>query len=179
MRFFVVILQKAITKKKKKSCCIALRLLKPHFLWICVCVPIHGLFFTPTSPFCLCFLPCDISSANLLLLSWQEASCAVAHPHRYLRYPTDRCMLCWKPWQTKDPWSLPWLFLLLRSLLLEASLYSAIGFSKTPVGLNYLWISCLCQTLFAGGNSFKSYGEQVGRVWLHRPFFLEEQLKNK
>lgn len=155
MRFFVVILQKAITKKKMLLYCSApvkasfpMDLCLRPYTWSLL----HSNFsFFLVFPSVWHFLHKSLAA----LLARGIVCCGSSSPTPALPDGVT-CMLCWKPWQTKDPWSLPWLFLVLRSLLLEASLYSAIGFSKTPVGLNYLWISCLCQTLFAGGNSFKS-----------------------
>lgn len=139
-RLFVVILQKAVTEKK--SCCIALCLVKPHFLWVCVCIPVHGPFFTPPAPFSVCFLPCDVSSTKLLPLPWQEASCAVAAPRQCLCRPRDSACCAESPGTptaVEPALDSP----LFTSLLSEASLYPVFFSSFCWAGLSLNLLSLI------------------------------------
>lgn len=98
-RLFVAILQKAMTEKTKKSCCVALCLVKPHLLWICVCIPVRGPFLMPSAPFlCVPFHVKFPPQSSCRCLGKRRRCCGCPWPVS----PCGLCMLCWEPWHTNS-----------------------------------------------------------------------------
>lgn len=175
-RLFVVILQKAMTEKKKKMPCCSVPGKASFALDLCV-HPCTWSFLHADCSFSCVFPSVWHFLCKALAAALARGVVAVAAPGQCLCHPTDSACCAESP-GAQTPWTLPW-------ILPYSHLYSQkLPFTQFFLKLLLGWIifeSLVPDKLCLQGTiaSKVKGNKQVNRVWLHRAFFLEEQLKIK